>query len=72
LETLIAYLPALACGAMMFFCIRHMFMGSKQDAQQGHDQTPNEEIAELREEIARLRAEQALRAGDADEESLTR
>jgi len=59
LETLISYLPALACGAMMLFiCIPMM-----RNMHKGHDSTDGdnrEEIAELREEIARLRAEKTL------------
>ena len=56
METFIAFLPALACGALMFFCMRHMAMGSKHDADQGVEQSSSEEVAELREEIARLKA----------------
>jgi hypothetical protein len=65
LETLISYLPALACGAMLLFiCIPMM-----RNMHKGQDDSTNpdsrQEIAELREEIARLRAEKAL---DSDEE----
>lgn len=72
METLIPFLPALACGALMFFCMRHMAMGSKHDADQGTEQSSSEEIAELREEIARLRAEQALTSDPRVEETLSR
>ena len=72
MDTLIAFLPAVACGALMLFCMRGMSMGSKHETQQGQDQASKQEIAELREEIARLRAEQALNAGDVEEEAITR
>lgn len=59
MEWLLAYVPALACAAMMLvICIPMMRKMSG-----GHDQhgsESNEEIAELREEVARLRAERAL------------
>jgi hypothetical protein len=56
MRTFLTLLPALACAAMMFVCFRMMF---------GHRQEPAEdagaqEIAELREEVARLRAQRAL------------
>lgn len=53
-------LPALACGAMMLpICIpmmRNMHKGHGDSA----DDDTRQEVAELREEIARLRAERAL------------
>jgi hypothetical protein len=65
LETLISYLPVIACGAMMLFiCIPMM-----RNMHKGHDDSADadtrQEVAELREEIARLRAEKTL---DSDEE----
>jgi hypothetical protein len=60
LELLIAYLPVLACGAVMFFCFRHMAMGGKQQTDDNMDVATKQEIAELREELARLRAERTL------------
>lgn len=65
MEALIFYLPALACGAMMLFiCIPMM-----RSMHKGHDDSADtdnrQEIAELREEIARLRAKKTL---DSDEE----
>lgn len=72
METLIFFLPVLACGALMFFCMRHMTMGSKHDADQGIEQSSSEEIAELREDIARLRAEKALTSESFDQEPLSR
>jgi hypothetical protein len=64
LETLIPYLPVLACGAMMLFiCIPMMRNMHKRD--DDSDADSRREIAELREEMARLRAEKTL---DSDEE----
>ena len=52
-------LPALMCGGMMFVCFRMMF-GSRKGVQ-GQDQSSlpdsEDEIKELREEVARLRAD---------------
>jgi hypothetical protein len=65
MENLIAYLPLLACGAMMMFiCIPMM-----RNMHKGHDDSADarREIVELREEVARLRAEKAL---DASEERI--
>jgi hypothetical protein len=64
LEFLIAYLPVLACGAVMFFCLRHMSMGGKQHTDDNIDVATKQEIAELREELARLRAERTLASTD--------
>jgi hypothetical protein len=64
LEFLIAYLPVLACGAVMFFCLRHMSMGSKQQTDDKMDVATKQEIAELREELARLRAERTLASSE--------
>jgi hypothetical protein len=67
LDTFISYLPALACGAMMLFiCIPMM-----RNMHKGHDDSTEadtrQEVAELREEITRLRAEKAL---DSSEETI--
>lgn len=59
MEVLIAYLPTLACAAVMFFCVRHMSAGNKGTEERA-DASSNQKIAELREELARLRAERAL------------
>ena len=59
MRTIATYLPAIACGAMMLFiCIpmmRSMHKGGSSD-----DAASREEVAELREEIARLKAERVL------------
>ncbi|MGH2385678.1 MAG: hypothetical protein ACRDJL_09535 [Actinomycetota bacterium] len=60
MEFLIAYLPVIACGAVMFFCMRHMWMGGKQQRDDLTDVATKQEIAELREELARLRSERSL------------
>ena len=57
MQAILSYLPAIACGAMvLFICIpmmRNMHKGDKSS----DDSAARDEIAELREEIARLRAE---------------
>ena len=46
----LAYLPGLACLAMVFVCGRMLFGGH-------HEPDRGDEIAQLREEVAQLRAE---------------
>lgn len=65
MEALIAYLPALACAAMMLLVCIPMMRRMHGHHEQPGDADSRKEIAELREEIARLRAERAL---DSDEE----
>jgi hypothetical protein len=55
-RTLITLLPALACGAMMLVCARMMFGRHGQP----HDDPQTREIAELRDEVTRLRAGRTL------------
>lgn len=50
---LLSALPLLACGTMMLFVCVPMLFGNKR----GGDEQSKEEIAALREEIRRLRAE---------------
>nr|MBA2599467.1 hypothetical protein [Actinomycetota bacterium] len=59
MRSLVPYLPALACGAMMLFICVPMLLGRKhnQSSDQGASQ---QEVAELREEISRLKAARAL------------
>lgn len=60
METLITYLPAIACGAMMLLiCIPMMRNMHKGNGESDGSDTQRE-IGELREEIARLKAERAL------------
>ncbi len=66
MDTLVSYLPILACGAMMLICIpmmRNMHKGDDDSA----DADAREEIAELREETACLRAHKVI---DSQEEEL--
>ncbi len=68
MDTLISYLPALACGAMMLLiCIPMMRNMQKGDGGSA-DADTRQEIAELREEVARLRAEKTLHS---DEEKVS-
>ena len=59
MRTIATYLPAIACGAMMLLiCIPMMkSMHKRNDSEAA---ASSQEIAELREEIARLKAERAL------------
>ena len=57
MRTLAAYLPALACGAMMLFICIPM-MRNMHKGHGGSDDTEiREEVAHLREEVSRLKAE---------------
>ena len=59
MRTLVAYLPALVCGAMMLLICVPMLLGRRHD--QSADQgASRQEVAELREEISRLKADRAL------------
>lgn len=64
MRSLSVYLPALACGEMMLLICVPMLRGRKHD--QPTDQSASQqEVAELREEIARLKAELALEDSEA-------
>lgn len=59
MRSLVAYLPAIACGAMMLLICVPMLFGRKHD--RSADEGPSQqEVAELSEEISRLKAERAL------------
>lgn len=60
METLVAYLPAIACGAMMLFICIPMMRNMHKGHGQSEDSASPEEVAALREEVARLRAERSL------------
>ncbi|MDQ3985902.1 MAG: hypothetical protein M3280_05330 [Actinomycetota bacterium] len=60
METLLAYLPAIACGAMMLFICIPMMRNMHKGHEGSDDSDARREIGELREEIARLKAERAL------------
>lgn len=53
MRAFLSFLPALACGGMMFVCFRSMF-GHKGEAESSSTES---EIQELRAEVARLRKE---------------
>ncbi len=56
MRTFLTLLPAFACAGMMLVCARMMF-GHRQGKT---DDASAQETAELREEVARLRARQIL------------
>lgn len=59
---LLSALPVLVCGAMMLLICVPMLLGRKQG---GYEQNASqEEVAALRKEIARLRAERTLPDGE--------
>lgn len=63
MRTLTAYLPGLVCAGGMLLCMRMMSRGSKKgESCHGSTQqrTSKEELAELHEEVTRLRAEVRL------------
>jgi hypothetical protein len=60
LRTLVTYLPALACGAMLLLVCIPMMRNMHKGPGESEDTASRQEIAELREEIARLKAERAL------------
>ncbi|MBA2427634.1 MAG: hypothetical protein H0V60_11220 [Actinobacteria bacterium] len=59
MRSLAVYLPALACGAMMLLICVPMLLGRKHKQPTGKG-VSQQDVAELREEIARLKAERAL------------
>lgn len=64
LRSLAAYLPALACGAMMLLVCVPMLLG-RRHKEPSDEGASEQEAAELREEISRLKAERALE-GDSE------
>jgi hypothetical protein len=58
MRSLVVYLPALACGAMLLLICVPMLLGRKNHS--GNQGASEQEIAQLREEIARLKSERAL------------
>lgn len=59
MRSLVAYVPLIACGAMMLLMCVPMLLGRKHNNAPGQAAS-QEEVAELREEISRLRAERVL------------
>ncbi len=60
MDTLITYLPALACGAMLLFICIPMMRNMHKGHGESDDAVTRQEIAKLRNEIARLKAERTL------------
>ena len=61
MRTIATYLPAIACGAMLLFmCIPMMRTRHRKPDGESTDVATRSEVAELREEITRLKAEHAL------------
>ena len=60
MDTLLLYLPALACVGMMLLICVPMMRNMHKDHRDSEDTATREEFAELREEVARLKAERAL------------
>lgn len=58
MRTFVTYLPALACGAMMLLICVPMLLRRKHD--HAEPSASQQEVAELRDEISRLKAERAL------------
>lgn len=58
--TLFGYVPALLCGAMMLLVCIPMMRSMHKGHGESDEVKGREEIAELREEIARLKAGRAL------------
>ncbi len=64
METLVFYLPALGCGAMMLLICIPMMRNMHKRHDDPADSDTRQKIAELREEISRLRAENTLDSGE--------
>ena len=58
MRSVATYLPALACGAMLLLVCVPMLLGRKRN-QAIDDTASKQEVAELREEISRLKADRA-------------
>ena len=59
MRSIATYLPALACGAMLLLVCVPMLLGRKHN-HAGGESASQQEVADLREEISRLKAEWAL------------
>lgn len=60
MRTLVTYLPAIACGAMMLLICIPMMRNMHKDNGASDESDTQREIGELRDEIARLKADRAL------------
>lgn len=63
MEWLWTALPALACGAMLLLVCVPMMRNMHKDSGGAEDPETRREISELRDEIARLKAERSLTDG---------
>lgn len=63
MEWLLVALPGVACAAMMLAVCGPMMFGRKRAC--NNDKVSKQEIAELREELARLRTERSAEVGPA-------
>lgn len=70
MRTLSAFLPGLVCAGGMLLCMKMMSRGSKSGASchddQAKPQGSSTELAELHEEVTRLRAEVRLKDRDSE------
>ncbi|MGH8568779.1 MAG: hypothetical protein ACREXU_12375 [Gammaproteobacteria bacterium] len=69
MRTLAAYLPGLVCAGGMLLCMRMMSRGSNKDKSchgESQQAPSTEELAELHEEVTRLRAEVRLNSRQDD------
>lgn len=62
MRSIAAYLPALACGAMMLLVCVPMLLGRKRH--EDDDTDASQGIAELREEIERLKSGESVESPD--------
>ncbi len=60
MRTIAAYLPAIACGAMMLLICIPMMRNMHKSNGVSHESDTQRELGELRDEVARLKAERAL------------
>jgi hypothetical protein len=62
LETVLSYLPAIACGAMLLLVCIPMMRNKHKGRDDSADTNSQKEIAELRDEIQRLKSESSISA----------
>jgi hypothetical protein len=60
LRTLATYLPALVCGAMLLFVCIPMMRNMHKGPDKSVDADSQKEIAELRDEIQRLKSDSSI------------
>jgi hypothetical protein len=62
LETVLIYLPAIACGAMLLFVCIAMMRNKHRGGDDSADTNSQKEIAELRDEIQRQKSDSSISA----------